>query len=255
MYETILKHPATNHVELSSGRRVGLPVRYLDWTGILAHFPAPASAVRRLLPSKALAPVLIAPGTAILSIAAIEYRRIAEVEPYNEVAIMTPVLYKPLVNIPALPFFFPRMFKSFGFFVLNMPVTTEDARELGVKVWGYPKFLADISFEEFDNTRRCRVEIEDKEFLSLDVQQIPAKDQKVDFHLYTAKDGRLLRHRLETEGLYGISPFLGGAAISFGDHPLGEALRGIGVGKTPIARVFGSNVASLLHEADQSFAL
>lgn len=255
MYETILNHAASSHVELSSGRRVGLPVRYLDWTGIFAHFPAPASAVRRLLPGKALAPVLIAPGTAILSIAAIEYRRIAEIEPYNEVAVMTPVLHKPLVNLPTLPFFFPRMFRSFGFFVLNMPVTTEESRELGVKVWGYPKFLADISFEEIDNTRRCRVQLEGKEYLSLDVQQIPAKDQKVDFHIYTVKGDRLLRHRLETEGLYGVSPFPGGAAISFGDHPLGQALRGIGVGRKPIARVFGSNVASLLHEAAERFPL
>lgn len=255
MYETILKNTPTNHVELSSGRRVGLPVRYLDWTGIVAHFPAPASAVRRLLPGKALAPVLIAPGTAIISIAAIEYRRIAEIAPYNEVAVMTPVLYKPIVNLPALPFFFPRMFESFGFFVLNMPVSTEESRELGVKVWGYPKFLADISFEEIDNARRCRVQLEGKDFLSLEVQQIPAKDQRLDFRIYTMKAGRLIRHRLETEGLYGVSPFPGGATVAFGDHPLGEALRAIGVGKKPIARVFGSNVASLLHEAEESCQL
>jgi hypothetical protein len=255
MYATILNHPAGSHVELPSGRRIGLPVRYLDWTGVMAHFPAPESAVRRLLPSKTLAPVLIAPGTAILSVAAIEYRHVAQIAPYSEVAIMTPVLLKPLVNIPALPFYLPGLFRSFGFFVLNMPVSTEESRELGVRVWGYPKFLSNIDFQEMDNMRRCRVRLEGKDFLTLDVQQFPAKIQWVDFRLYTVKDGRLLRHRVETEGLYGLSPFPGGAALSFGDHPLGQALQRIGVGTRPIARVFGSNVASLLHAPDRSFPL
>ncbi|WP_442753673.1 acetoacetate decarboxylase family protein [Methylocystis sp. JAN1] len=255
MYGTILTQAPASQVELSSGRRVGLPVRYLDWTAILAHFPAPASAVRRLLPSKTLAPVLIAPGTAILSVAAVEYRRIVGITPYNEVAIMVPVLHKPVFNIPALPLFFPRLFKSFGFFILNMPVNAEESRELGVKVWGYPRFLAEIEFDEIDNVRRCRVRLEGKDFLTLDVQQFPAKIQSVDFCIYTVKDGRLLRHRAETEGLYGLSPFPGGAALAFGDHPLAQALRGLGVGKKPIARVFGSAGASLLHEADRSFPL
>jgi hypothetical protein len=250
MYATIRNHAATSEVELSSGRRVGLPVRYLDFTGVLAHFPAPASAVRRLLPGQSLTPVLIAPGVAILSVAAFEYRRVADMEPYNEVAIGAPVLYKPAVNMPVLPFLFPKLFKSFGFFVANMPVTTEDSRELGVKVWGYPKFLADIAFEELDNIRRCRVRLEGKNFMTLDVQQLPSKIQQLDFAVYTVKDGALLRHQLETEGLYGQSILPGGAKVSFGDHPLAQALRGIRLGKTALARVFGSNVASLLHEAD-----
>jgi hypothetical protein len=255
MYEAIRTHAAASHVELSSGRQVDLPVRYLDFTAVLAHFPAPAAAIRRLLPGQSLAPVLIAPGTAVLSVAAFEYRRLADLKPYNEVAIGVPVLYKPSFNVPALPFLFPGFFKSFGFFVVNMPVTTEDARELGVKVWGYPKFLAEIAFEELENMRRCRVRLEGKDFMTLDVQQLPAKIQQVNFTVYTVKDGSLLRSRLETEGLYGLSILPGGAGLSFGDHPLAQALRGIRLGKTPIARVFGSNVASLLHEADETLPL
>jgi hypothetical protein len=255
MYQTILAREAVNHVDLSSGLRVGLPAQYLDWTGVMAHFPASSAAIRRLLPSRKLALAQIAPGTAILSLAAIEYRRLADIAPYKEVAIMTPVLYKPLVNLPALPLFFPGLFGSFGFFVLHMPVTTPDARELGAKVWGCPKFLADISFEETENIRRCRVCADGEDLLTFEVEQVPAKIRRVDFRIYTAKDGRLLRNKIETEGLYGLSPFPGGAAASFGDHPIGRQLKALGVGRRPIARVFGSNVASLLHEASDSFPL
>jgi hypothetical protein len=34
-----------------------LPVRYYDWSGIMAHFPVSAAAVRELLPTNKLKPV------------------------------------------------------------------------------------------------------------------------------------------------------------------------------------------------------
>lgn len=254
MVAEILRRAAVNHIDLPSGRRVGLPVLYRDWTGVMAHFPASAARMRRLLPSRKLKPALIAPGVAVLSIAAIEYRRVDGLAAYNEVAVMTPVLHRPVVNFPALPLLLPNMFRSLGFFVLHMPVTTADACELG-KFWGYPKRLAEIQFEEIDNLRRCRLRADGMEALTLDVEQAPAKIERRSFRIYTVKDGRLFRHRIETEGLYGLSRLPGGGALALGDHPMARELRELGVGDRAIARVFASNVASLLHEADQSYAL
>ena len=62
-------------VELSTGVRIGLPVRYYDWSAIMAHFPVPAAAVRRLLPTDRLKPAQLVPGTAILPMVAMEYRQ------------------------------------------------------------------------------------------------------------------------------------------------------------------------------------
>ena len=112
-------------VELSTGVRIGLPRRYYDWSGILAHFPVPAAAVRKLLPTNKLKPAQLVPGIAMLSLMAIEYRKIADVPPYNEFAIMVPVLYEPTVNIPGLPLVLPHWFKRFGLYVHHMPVTTQ----------------------------------------------------------------------------------------------------------------------------------
>ena len=36
-------------VELATRARIGLPVRYYDWSGIMAHFPVSAAAVRKLI--------------------------------------------------------------------------------------------------------------------------------------------------------------------------------------------------------------
>ena len=82
--------------QLATGQHIHLPVRYLDWSAIMAHFPAPAEALRRLLPNERLKPAQLTPGTGILTLVATEYRQIAGVEPYNELGIMVPVLYEPL---------------------------------------------------------------------------------------------------------------------------------------------------------------
>ena len=129
-------------VELSTGVRIGLPRRYYDWSGIMAHFPVPAAAVRKLLPTDELKPAQLVPGIAMLSLMAIEYRKIADVPPYNEFAIMVPVLYEPTVNIPGLPLVLPHWFKRFGLYVHHMPVTTQVACDVGIEIWGYPKIVA-----------------------------------------------------------------------------------------------------------------
>lgn len=251
MYEAFLRRKEANRVTLSSGVSVGLPLRCLDWTGIISHFPAPLAGVRNLLPSRKLRPVEISPGTAILSLAAIEYRRLGDISPYNEVAIMTPVLHKPLLNIPALPFLFPGWFRSAGFFVYQMPVTTQEACELGEMVWGYPTVVADIAFEEIDDVRRCRLCVGGEDVLTLDVEQGPAKIRRIDYRVYTIKEDRLLRHTIQTEGLYYLSLLSGHASFTLGDHPIAEELRRLGVGTRAISRVFAGNASSLLYEADK----
>jgi len=95
-----------------------------------------------LLPTNKLKPALLMPGTALLSLAAMEYRQIADVAPYNEFAIMVPVLYRPPINIPGLPVLFPHWFKRFGLYVHRLPVSTQGAYDLGVEIWGYAKFIA-----------------------------------------------------------------------------------------------------------------
>ena len=92
MGKTFFDGVSIKQVELSNGLRISLPRRYYDWSGIMVHFPVPAAAVGKLLPTNKLKPVQLVPGTAILSLAAIEYRQIADIRPYNEFAIMVPVL-------------------------------------------------------------------------------------------------------------------------------------------------------------------
>ena len=225
-------------VELATGARIGLPLRYYDWSGIMAHFPVSAAAVRNLLPSNKLKPVQLVPGTAILSLAAMEYRQISDLAPYNEFAIMVPAVYEPMVNIPSLPLLFPQSFKRFGFYVHHMPVTTQGACDCGVEIWGFPKIVAQISFEETNQVRRCQLQAEGKDIVTLEVEKMVTKGRAMNYRTYTVKDGQLLKTLIQAQGRFGTARFRGGASYALGDHPIAEELRALGMGETAVERLY-----------------
>ena len=249
MDKTFFAAANIEQVELSTGVRIGLPVRYYDWSGIMAHFPVSAAAVRELLPTNKLKPVQLVPGTAILSLAAMEYRQIADVPPYNEFGIMVPVLYEPTVNILGLPLLFPQWFKRFGLYVHHLPVTTQSAFDFGVEIWGYPKIVAQISFEETNQVRRCQLRAEGKDIMNLQVEKTATKGGAINYHSYTVKDGQLLRTLIQARGQFGIARFSGGASFVLGDHPIADELRALGMGETAVERLYAPQMQSMLHPA------
>ena len=251
MDKTFFAGVSIEQVELSTGVRISLPRRYYDWSGIMAHFPVPTAAVRKLLPTNKLKPVHLVPGTAILSLVAIEYRQIADLAPYNEFAIMVPVLYEPAVSIPGLPLVFPHWFKRFGLYVHHMPVTTQEARDGGIEIWGYPKFVAQISFEETSQVRRCRLQAEGKDIVTLEVKKMATNDRAMEYHCYTVKDGQLLRPLIQAQGQFGIARFRGGASYALGHHPIAEELRALGMGETAVERIYVPQAQSMQYPGER----
>ncbi len=245
---------------LSTGVRIGLPVRYYDWSWMNAIFPAPAAKVQRLLPSNKLKPLLLMPGTAMVALTAMEYRQIADVGPYNEFSISVLVQCEPTINVPGLPLLLnpllsPHWYKKFGVYIHHLPVTTREARDFGVEIWGYPKFVAEISFEDAAEIRRCRLRAEGKDIVTLEVKKLDTRTRPICLYSYTVKDGQLLKTLIQTQGQYGITKFPGGASYILGDHPMAEELKTLGMGKTAVGRFYAPQVQSLLPLASERLAL
>jgi len=253
--ETFFAGVKIEKIQLSTGVRIELPVRYYDWSAIMAHFPAPAAKVQELLPTDRLKPAQLVPGTAVVSMVAMEYRHIADIEPYNEFGIMVPVLYEPAVNLPALPLLFPHWFKRFGFYVHHLPVTTQEAYDFGVEIWGYPKIVGEISFDDVGEMRRCRLRSKGKDIATLEVRKLYTKARYMNFHSYTVKNGQLLRTLIQTQGQYGIARFSGGASYTLGEHPIAEELRAIGMGERAVECLYAPQVKSMLYRASENLAL
>lgn len=230
--------------------RFELPQRYYDWSFMMAHFPACSAKVRRLIPSPQLQPVQLAPGIAIVSFAAFEYRHMATLRPYNEFAIMVPVLPKPTENIPALPLLYPNQYPELGFWIRHLPVTTQEACDVGAVLWGFPKFLADISFEDVGWMRRCRLTVNGQHVMTLDVRTSETRTQARDFYAFPQKTGHFLRTRVQTRGLYDETRFAGGASYTLGEHRIARELKALGMRPVCLDRIYAFRAQSLLHRGE-----
>jgi hypothetical protein len=245
---------------LSTGDRIGLPVRYYHWSWINALFPVPAPRAQRLLPSRKLRPLLITPGTAMICIGAMEYLRIADVAPYNEFVIGVPVQYEPAVNVPGLSLLFhpllsPQRFKKFGVYIHRLPVTTQAAYDFGVEIWGYPKLVTEIVFEDEDQARRCRLRAEGEDIVTLEVKKLSTRARPISWHTYTVKDGQLLRTLVQTQGQYGISRSFGGASYVLGSGPIADELAALGLGNRAVGCIYAPQIQSQLHPASERLPL
>lgn len=230
--------------------RFELPQRYYDSSFMMAHFPACSSKVRRLIPSPRLQPVLVAPGIAVVSVAAFEYRRMATLRPYNEFAIMFPVLPKPIANIPALPLLYPEQYPELGFWIRHLPVTTQEACDVGAALWGFPKFVADIRFEDVGWMRRCRLTVDGQHVMTLDVRTSETRTRARDFYAFPQKSGAFLRTRVQTRGLYDETRFSGGASYTLGEHRIARELKALGMHSVCLDRIYASRAQSLLHRGE-----
>jgi hypothetical protein len=219
MNERFFQSVHKNRVRVSVGE-LELPIQYLDVEAMMSFFPVATPNLERMLPRVGLVPVQIRPGIALLGVAAAEYKK-SSIGAYSELAILIPCLRKPRFNIPLLPLLFPRWFPSLGGYVLKMPVSTEFACTAGKEIWGYPKFMADIDFEEQESHRVCTLSHEGSLVLRYSMRKptVPRYAQHR-YAAYSCLGGSLLQSRFVTQGLLGVSKKADSAELQFGRHPL-----------------------------------
>jgi len=226
-----------------------LPQRYYDWSFIMAHFPAPTRSVETLVPVEGLEPVQIVPGLAVISLAAFEYRQMATLSAYNEVAIMVPVRYRPSPNIPLLPLLCPDEY-DVGFWVHPLPVDTQEACDVGVQVWGLPKVVAKITFEDVGWMRRCQLEEDGQHVLTLSAAMGETRLESRRFYAYSVLNGRLLKALVDTRAQYHAWSVPGGASVTLGTHQIARTLRELFLQTTAFAGLFAFTAKSRLHPGD-----
>jgi len=101
-----------------------------------------------------LAPMELQKGKTIASLIFYNYRKVDNVEPYEEIGLgITAGLKSDKRSAPRLRTVFgiPLIPRNLTSYVLELPVTTAQARAGGRELWGYPKFLTRLPFK-FYNT-------------------------------------------------------------------------------------------------------
>jgi len=206
------------------------PLFYYDFTGLMVTFVTPLSRIRALLPSSVMQPLRLTPWHGVTIVGAFEYRD-TDIGPYNEVGVMFPItLHKPA---PVLTGLLKAMAEGPMTYIWRLPVTTEEARCLGVEHAGYPKFVADIKFDRHAGWTDCRVTEGDSHILTLSVKESPLHDAgRMPFHVANVRNGRILHGVMNTRlHRLGISRDPADVRLELGSHSMAQELRHLGLGR------------------------
>lgn len=202
--------PRQRHLSVGN---VTLPIEYRD--GSLLNIVAfvRQAAVRALLPTTRLHPVVVR-GKATMLLTIFEYRD-TSVGPYNELSVA--FLVRPEGS----------GLGAAGAWVQDLPVTTEIALAAGKEIWGYPKWVQPISWEHRGDTIRAGLPGELS--VTARARRWPAIRVPVPMSTYTVHEGRLVRTTLR---LAGSLRFARGGAVDVevtGDGRVARTLRALGV--------------------------
>lgn len=232
-------------------RTIHVPVFYYDSKSLNALFLAPQNRLKALLPSARMHPIRVTPGRGIVAISAMEYQD-NDLGPYNEVAVSipftldraTPLFTGILRKSPEVP----------KLYIRHLPVTTEIARAAGVEFAGYPKFLANITFEKRDGWITCRLAEGDQHILTLAGRELETQEApRSRSHYFTARGGRLLRSEgISSERLQATSTDASHVRLQLGDHPISQELKGLGLGRLLVYQ-YAPSYQSILSPPLESF--
>lgn len=214
------------------GRAAKLPIFYYDNTAMTAVFTASTAKIRRVLPRKEMFPIEVWPGRCLVAFSAFEYRK-TDIDPYNEFSISIllswdrrPRLGRDLVG--------GLVKGAFTAYVWHLPVTTEIARAGGVELYGYPKFLADITFDRAPDRLGCTVAEDGSRILTLRGRRLTTgRGRELRYRTWSVKDGVPLVANVVTRPLEAaVSLRPDAASLELGaDHPIARALREVDLGR------------------------
>jgi hypothetical protein len=237
-----------------AGQSIEFPVFYYDIRFITAIFTAKTSALRKLLPHPKFKPIQIWPGVGMLGIAAFEYRD-TSVGPYNEIALTIPVKFPPKFIMPG--FFAMKMIRRnlFPVYIHHLPVTTEIALKFGIHFYNYPKFPAEIIFQDRDESLEVVLKENDDLILKLLAKKLRLKRSVgFEFHTYSIKKNVVLHTQVE-----GWAPKFGSAKmgriaeLELGEHRISREIAELNLSRTARTGLYAEGAMTKLHTPDQQW--
>lgn len=229
---------------------IDLPILYYDNSNLLALYEIELDKASSVLNSQAVEAVKFPGGKALLAIATYEYRDTA-VSVYNEVgvAIATVPAGTPQPKQPWLAMYQALDTRRLGLTVIDLPVTTAAACSAGKEVWGFPKFITDISFSLSKTGFSSTTKDPEGEESILTISGKPGAGlpgPQLDLVLYSEHKDELLRTLVVTRG--GGRLCLPGsirASVGTSTHPMAQRLRELGIHGQKPKLVFYSDALQL----------
>jgi hypothetical protein len=233
---TAIRTPDRRYV--FEGREVRLPVVVRDAASAAATYLVSATAARRLLPGPELDVVELLPGRALFSLACIDYRD-NDLGDYNEVSLALFVRLRGAARgVPYVGAALDLARSRIATYIHRLPVDQRFTCEAGRGIWGFPKTVEQITFEDGGGRRTCRLAMGGRHVLTLTTARGGHRTlPDVPMVTYSWIDGALHRTRF-VSGATGVGLHLGGAALALGDHPVADELRALGLPRRALMTVW-----------------
>lgn len=202
-----------------TGGRLQANVAFRDLSMYGGFFEAPAAKVAERLPA-GFTVKQHRPGFAEVQIMAMEYRDIDILKPYREAGVTVPVTFSPGDGGPPIE----------GEFVLELPVTSEEARWTGVENYGFPKIVADVSIAAANGGRICTLRHGGRHVFTLHVDALPIESACLPMRFLNVRsDGIVVLAPFDVDGSVGEMKRAGGVTLELGYHAIADELRELDV--------------------------
>lgn len=234
---------------------VELPILYHRLELLLAFFLVDAVASAELLPGKLCQPVRLPFQKSVAGLAFYRYDE-TSVGSYNEVGLALAALPAEVTSSPfsLLDLFRPAVDRNLGFYIVDLPVTTERANAAGREIWGYPKFVTDLPLlfgsqfygevKDPQGKNICTLEGPLRQGISL-----PA----FDLVTYTQLGDQRIRTHVDVRGQFSYA--MGDMVLHLGEstHGMAEHLRQLNLsGARPFLVAHSTNWQSRLNKGNNS---
>lgn len=209
------------------GQQVAVPVEVRSAKMVGGTFTAPYTATRSLIAYSGLTPLKVAGTLAVCMVSAVQYTD-SDLGPYNEIALAV------AIDDPA-----PSPDRRSGVanlttFIHRLPVNQEFTCAAGRDIWGFPKWVADISFQERRGRTVALMLDNGEHALALSVNTrfaIPMPASEVEMSCYSFRGGTL-RRTPWTMRMAEVRVRPGGVSVEVGErNQLADDLRALGFPK------------------------
>lgn len=224
-------------------KHYSFPTLYSDVTCAQGIFFCNYEKAKAMLPHPWMEPIKGTLGRALVAISCYEYKNVLHIAPYNEIAMVIPIMINAGWAPPLLPLVM-KSFKKSGYYVFSMPVTSYENQLRGNNIWGLPKVTEEISVTTQND--QCTTIAKDEQGTPYFEMTIPTsgKDKSFDEtgYLYSVLNGELLKSQTNFKGDFKINVNAGKLlskadkgqpAIILGNSPRAQALKDLELEQTP----------------------
>jgi hypothetical protein len=211
-----------DHYEID-GEPITLPVEVRSARMVAAQFVVDADAAQAVIDYSGLRVARQPGGRALLALSAVAYAD-NDLGPYHEFAVAfvvephdAPPGTRPPWNRPTT-------------LIHRLPVNQEFTCRAGKGIWGFPKWVCDISYFDRGDRTECVVIDGDNLVVGLEVERglVPLPPAEMEMTAYSWSDGILRRTPWKTRNRR-VRARPGGARLHLGTgHPMADELRALG---------------------------